>query len=128
MHRIGLCVGGSIMNSATGLTGSGSRDWVVQRLSAIVLALYTVVVLGWLIYNSCNNSLDYENWYGFMMTLPMKIFSLITILAFATHAWIGMWTVFTDYINSSVGLRLVLQATTVISILIVLFWGVQIFW
>lgn len=116
------------MNSATGLTGSGSRDWVVQRLSAIVLALYTVVVLGWLIYNSCNNSLDYENWYGFMMTLPMKIFSLITILAFATHAWIGMWTVFTDYINSSVGLRLVLQATTVISILIVLFWGVQIFW
>jgi succinate dehydrogenase hydrophobic anchor subunit len=28
------------MDSATGLTGSGSRDWVVQRLSAIVLAVW----------------------------------------------------------------------------------------
>jgi succinate dehydrogenase / fumarate reductase, membrane anchor subunit len=116
------------MNSATGLTGSGSRDWVVQRLSAIVLALYTVVVLGWIIYHSINQTLDYMGWYGFMMTLPMKIFSLISILAFATHAWIGMWTVFTDYINSSVGLRLLLQASTVISILVVVLWGIQIFW
>jgi succinate dehydrogenase hydrophobic anchor subunit len=33
------------MKSATGLTGSGSRDWYIQRVSAVVLAVYTVVVL-----------------------------------------------------------------------------------
>ncbi len=33
------------MKSATGLTGSGSRDWFIQRVSAVVLAAYTVVLL-----------------------------------------------------------------------------------
>ncbi len=116
------------MKSATGLTGSGSRDWIVQRVSAIVLAVYTIVVFGWVLCHSLNHTLDYASWYGFMMTLPMKIFSLLAILSLAAHAWIGMWTIFTDYINSSVGLRLVLQTATVISIVVFVLWGVQIFW
>ncbi len=37
------------MKSATGLTGSGSRDWFIQRISAVVLAVYTVVVFGWIL-------------------------------------------------------------------------------
>ena len=37
------------MKSATGLTGSGSRDWFIQRVSAVVLAVYTVVILGWIL-------------------------------------------------------------------------------
>lgn len=36
------------MKSATGLTGSGSRDWFIQRVSAVVLAAYTVVLFGWI--------------------------------------------------------------------------------
>jgi len=122
------------MKSATGLTGSGSRDWVVQRMSAIVLAVYTVVVLGWILCHSGTQTLDYAHWYGFMMTLPMKLFSLVAIVSIAGHAWVGMWTVFTDYITEShagsaaVGLRLVLQAATIISIFVFVFWGIQIFW
>jgi len=115
------------MKSATGLTGSGSRDWVVQRISAIVLAAYTLVVLGWLLCHSLSHQLDYAHWYGFMMTKPMKLFSLLTILSLAGHAWVGIWTVFTDYVNA-VGVRLVLQAATVLAIIVFLFWGVQIFW
>lgn len=59
------------MNSATGLTGSGSRDWYVQRVSAVVLAAYTVVMFGWIL---CHSGFGYEQWAGFMMTLPMKVF------------------------------------------------------
>ena len=58
------------MKSATGLTGSGSRDWYIQRVSAVVLAAYTVVLFGWIL---CNG-FGYEQWFGFMLTLPMKIF------------------------------------------------------
>lgn len=54
------------MKSATGLTGSGSRDWFVQRISAVVLAVYTVVVFGWILLNG---GFNYEQWYGFMMTV-----------------------------------------------------------
>lgn len=119
------------MKSATGLTGSGSRDWVVQRISAVVLAAYTVVVLGWIILNP---AFGYEQWYGFMMTTPMKIFSLLAVTSLAGHAWIGMWTVFTDYVTtrqmgpSANALRLVLQAAMVIAVFVFTVWGIQIFW
>lgn len=111
------------IKSATGLTGSGSRDWILQRISAVVLAVYSIVVVGFFLFNDVN----FEVWQGFMMSLPMKLFSLVVILSLVFHAWVGMWTVFTDYVKSS-GLRLVLQAAVIIAVLVYLFWGVMIFW
>lgn len=110
------------MKSATGLTGSGSRDWVVQRISAVVLAAYALVMLAWFV----THTPTFELWRGFMLSLPMRLFSLLAILALVGHAWVGMWTVFTDYIKSS-GLRFVLQAAMIIAILVYLLWGVMIF-
>ncbi len=116
--------------SATGLTGSGVRDWIVQRISAVILAVYSVVILGYFAFADVN----YESWHCFMSSLPMKLFSLVSILALAGHAWVGIWTIFTDYITvSKLGkfassLRLVLQALMIISIFTFLFWGVMIFW
>lgn len=111
------------VKSATGLTGSGSRDWILQRISAVVLAFYAVVVIGFFLFNQ----VDYNAWHGFMMSLPMKLFSLVAILSLVFHAWVGMWTVFTDYVKSS-GLRIVLQAAVIVAVLVYLFWGVMIFW
>ncbi|MGP9688545.1 succinate dehydrogenase, hydrophobic membrane anchor protein [Psychrobacter sp. AOP22-C1-C5] len=117
--------------SATGLTGSGSRDWIVQRISAVVLAVYSVVLLGFFLTHS---NVTYVEWSSFMTSLPMRLFSLVTILALAGHAWVGMWTVFTDYITSgkmgesAPRLRLVLQTLMIIAILVFLFWGIMIFW
>ncbi|SPX86990.1 succinate dehydrogenase, hydrophobic membrane anchor protein [Moraxella ovis] len=111
------------VKSATGLTGSGSRDWILQRISAVVLAVYAVVLIGFFLFNQ----VDYNAWHGFMMSLPMKLFSLVAILSLVFHAWVGMWTVFTDYVKSS-GLRIVLQAAVIIAVLVYLFWGVMIFW
>lgn len=113
----------SSIKSATGLTGSGSRDWVLQRISAVVLAIYSLVIVGFFLFND----VTYETWHPFMMSLPMKLFSLVAILSLVFHAWVGMWTVFTDYVKSS-GLRLVLQSAVIIAILFYLFWGVMIFW
>lgn len=111
------------IKSATGLTGSGSRDWIMQRISAVVLAVYSIVVVGFFLFNDVN----FEAWQGFMMSLPMKLFSLVAVLSLVAHAWVGMWTVFTDYVKSS-GLRLVLQSLVIIAVLVYLFWGVMIFW
>ncbi|MDO4699770.1 MAG: succinate dehydrogenase, hydrophobic membrane anchor protein [Moraxella sp.] len=111
------------MKSATGLTGSGVRDWVLQRISAVVLAVYSLVIVGFFLFND----VTYESWRAFMMCLPMKLFSLVAILSLVFHAWVGMWTVFTDYVKSS-GLRLLLQSAVIVTILLYLFWGVMIFW
>lgn len=116
--------------SATGLTGSGSRDWIMQRISAVVLAVYSVVLLAFFLLNR----VDFLAWHGFMMSLPMRLFSLVAILALSAHAWVGMWTVLTDYITtnklgkSAPALRLALQSAIIIAILVYLFWGVMIFW
>ncbi|HJH09622.1 MAG TPA: succinate dehydrogenase, hydrophobic membrane anchor protein [Psychrobacter pasteurii] len=112
------------MKSATGLTGSGSRDWIMQRISAVVLAVYAVVMVAFFLFNG---SVGYEQWVMFIMSMPMRLLSLLAIVALAVHAWVGMWTVFTDYIKST-GLRIVLQAAMIIAILVYLFWGVMIFW
>ncbi|WP_343683023.1 succinate dehydrogenase, hydrophobic membrane anchor protein [Acinetobacter baylyi] len=119
------------MKSATGLTGSGSRDWFIQRISAVVLAVYTVVIFGWILFHG---GFSYEQWSGFMMTLPMKILSLLAILSLAAHAWIGMWQVFTDYVTtrqmgpSASGLRLVLTSAVILAVFVFAIWGIQIFW
>ncbi len=119
------------MKSATGLTGSGSRDWFLQRVSAVILALYTVVVFGWIL---CHPHFDFQAWYGFMMTLPMKIFSLLAIVSLAAHAWVGLWTVFTDYITTRAmgavanSLRIVLLSAMIIAVFVFTVWGIQIFW
>ena len=34
------------MNSATNIGRSGIQDWIIQRVSAYVLALYTLFLLG----------------------------------------------------------------------------------
>lgn len=119
------------IKSATGLTGSGSRDWIVQRISAVVLAVYSVVLLGFFLIHG---DVTYFEWSSFMTSLPMRLFSLVAVLALAGHAWVGMWTVFTDYITSgkmgesAPRLRLVLQTLMIIAILVFLFWGIMIFW
>jgi succinate dehydrogenase / fumarate reductase membrane anchor subunit len=119
------------IKSATGLTGSGSRDWIIQRISAAVLAVYSVIILGFFL---THGNVNFYEWSNFMTSLPMRLFSLVTILALAGHAWVGMWTVFTDYITTgklgsgAAGLRLVLQSLMIIAILVFLFWGIMIFW
>ena len=119
------------VKSATGLTGSGSRDWIVQRLSAVVLTFYSLVMLGFFL---THGHVSYIEWVNFMMSLPMRLFSLVAIIALAGHAWVGMWTVFTDYItkgklgSKASAIRLLLQAAMIIAILVYLFWGIMIFW
>lgn len=112
------------MKSATGLTGSGVRDWIIQRISAVILAVYSIVLLGFIV---CNSDMTYDAWHAFMTSLPMKVLSLLSVLALVGHAWVGMWTIFTDYVKSNV-LRFLLQAAMIIAVLVYAIWGIDIFW
>ena len=112
------------IKSATGLTGSGTRDWIVQRISAVILAVYSVVLLGFFL---THGNVSFIEWSAFMTSLPMRLFSLVAIVALAGHAWVGLWTVLTDYVKSG-SMRLILQALMVAALLVYVFWGIMIFW
>lgn len=119
------------MKSATSLTRSGMTDWLVQRVSAVILAVYTVYLFGWI---ACQPSVDYATWHAFMTNTPMQIFTFLALLSFVGHAWIGMWTVTTDYMtvrqmgDKANVLRLLAQMAMAIALIVVVVWGIQIIW
>lgn len=120
-----------MMKSATSFSRSGLSDWLVQRVSAVILALYFVVVLGYIV---CHGDLSYTDWHGFMTSTLMRVFNLLALLALAGHAWVGIWTVLTDYITvrqigpAATFWRLILQVGMGLSIFVFVVWGIQIFW
>ena len=102
-----------MVTNVTSLTRSGLSDFVVQRVSAVIIGLYTFCVLGFfLIYPDVTR----DQLLAYLGGMPMKVFSTVTVLATAAHAWIGMWTVGTDYIRDhyfgkhSTAFRMVYQA------------------
>lgn len=117
--------------SATSFSRSGVSDWLAQRVSAYILAAYFFVIVGFLL---CNPGLEYAQWNEFMGCNAMRIFTLAALLALAAHAWVGMWTVFTDYVTElqmgakATIIRLVLQTGMVAGIFVYVVWGIQILW
>ena len=87
-----------MVTNITSLGRSGLSDWLMQRVSAVVLALYTVFMVAYLLFNP---DLDYYAWTALFDQTWMRIFSLLAFISLAAHAWIGLWTVTTDYLTSS---------------------------
>jgi len=82
-----------MVKSATSLTRSGLSDFLLQRVTAIVLGLYTVCVVGFLVVTP---GVSYEQWLAYQGSGAMRLFSTLAVLATAGHAWVGMWTIGTD--------------------------------
>lgn len=120
-----------MVTSATSLGRNGLYDWLIQRVTAVLLGVYTVVVLGFLLLNP---ELDYGAWRAFMSSLPMQIANTLMLLSVAAHGWVGLWTVVTDYLTSrqlggaATGIRLVVEAALALALLVYLLWGLVMIW
>lgn len=110
--------------SITSLGRSGLYDWMVQRVTALVLAAYTVFMLAYLV---CTPEATYEQWSGLFQQTWMRIFTLLAILSLAAHAWVGLWTISTDYLKST-GVRFIFQAVCGVVMFAYVVWGVQVIW
>jgi succinate dehydrogenase / fumarate reductase membrane anchor subunit len=102
----------------------GLKDWLVQRVSAIVMALYTLIVLGAFLTRT---DASYEGWAGLFAQQWFKIATFVTFLALFYHAWVGMRDIWMDYVKS-VGLRLALQVATLLWLIGCAGWAAQILW
>ena len=113
-----------MVTNITNFGRSGLSDWLIQRVSAIILMLYTIFMVGYLLLTP---DIDYLTWRGLFDQTWMRIFSLLAFLSLAAHAWIGLWTVVTDYIKPT-GMRFAIQIAIILAIFIFLVWGVQVLW
>lgn len=102
----------------------GLRDWLAQRITAALMALYTLAVL---VQVLLPGELGYERWSGIFAAQWMKVLTFVVVVALAYHVWVGMRDVWMDYVKP-VGARLVLQVFTLAWLLGCAGWAVQVLW
>ena len=113
------------------LTRSGLSDYVVQRATAFILTIYTVWVLGFFLLTP---EITYTILVGFFSSAPMQIASTLAVLSTVAHAWIGMWTIGTDYLleahvgSYSTVIRFAYQAACLLALFIYLVWAFRLVW
>ena len=103
----------------------GLRDWLSQRVTAVIMGLFTLVVLAQVIFS--RGPIGYEKWAGIFAAQWMKVLTFAVVLALMWHAWVGMRDVFMDYIKPVV-LRLALQVFTIVWLTACAGWAIQVLW
>jgi succinate dehydrogenase / fumarate reductase membrane anchor subunit len=112
-----------MVSNVTSLTGKGLRDWLIQRFTAIVLGIYAISMIA---FWFSHTPMDYSSWHHFYACTWIKVLNLVVLLSLVLHAWIGLWTITTDYIKCT-RLRLTIQALICLILLGLFFWGILVF-
>lgn len=102
----------------------GIRDWLVQRVSALVMAAYSLLFVAVLIV--CSPS-DYDQWRELFAPTWMRLATFVFFLSLLWHAWIGMRDILMDYVKPA-GLRLGLEAAVALTLVAYGGWAIQILW
>jgi len=102
----------------------GLRDWLAQRVTAIIMAVYTLILL---VRFLLAKNISYEGWVGIFSEQWFRLATLVVFLALFYHAWVGVRDIWMDYIKP-VALRLFLQVATIVWLVACAFWAVQILW
>ncbi|MEW5249587.1 succinate dehydrogenase, hydrophobic membrane anchor protein [Microbulbifer sp. 2201CG32-9] len=120
-----------MVTTVTSFGRSGTFDWLYQRVTAVVLVAYTLFIVGFI---ALSDGFGYGSWSALFSQLWMRIFSLVALISTVVHAWIGLWSVLTDYItNRMLGpkatvLRVLAQMLLGAVAVIYVVWGIEILW
>ena len=102
----------------------GLRDWLAQRITAVVMAAY---MAGFLCVWVSRQPVTYEAWKALFAQGWMRVATLLFAFSLAWHAWVGVRDILMDYVQPA-GLRLSLQVGTLLVIASYVGWTIQILW
>ena len=103
---------------------SGTGDWLLQRLTAVVMALYTVglvVCLAW------HAPATYAEWKSILSGTFVRLTTMLFIAALLYHAWVGLRDILMDYLRAT-GIRLTAQFVVGLVLVSYLIWSAAILW
>lgn len=103
----------------------GLRDWLAQRITAALMAAFTLVVLAQVIFTS--GPIGYDEWAGIFASQWMKFLTFTTILCLLYHAWVGIRDIWMDYIKP-LGLRIALHVASLVWLIGCAGWAIQALW
>lgn len=99
-------------------------DWILQRVTAAVMALYTPVVV---IAAICCKPEGYAGWKSFFSSGAIKVATLIFVAALLYHAWVGIRDILIDYVKPD-AVRLLGIIAVAAALVGYLGWAVRILW
>ena len=102
----------------------GLRDWLSQRVTAALMALFTVAVIAQVLLPG---EMGYDKWAGMFSRQWMKVLTFVVIVSLLIHVWVGMRDIWMDYVKPMV-LRLALQVFTLVWLVGCAGWAVQVLW
>ncbi|HOX69601.1 MAG TPA: succinate dehydrogenase, hydrophobic membrane anchor protein [Burkholderiaceae bacterium] len=102
----------------------GLRDWLSQRVTAAVMALFTLAVIVQILLPG---EMGYDKWAGIFSQQWMKVLTFVVIVSLLYHVWVGMRDVWMDYVKP-VGIRLALQVFTIVWLVGCAGWAIQVLW
>jgi succinate dehydrogenase / fumarate reductase membrane anchor subunit len=120
-----------MVTQVASMSRNGVSDWIIQRVSALVLAAYTLFIFGFVVLNP---DMDFRTWSGFFDNTFTQVFTMLAVLSLSVHSWIGMWTIGSDYLREhtlglrATTLRFIYQISCVLTIAAYLIWGINILW
>lgn len=102
----------------------GLRDWLAQRITAVVMAAYTLFFTAYLLLQP---AINYDRWLALFTNNAVRSFTLLFLLCLFYHAWIGMRDIVMDYVKPA-GVRLVIHVAVILALILYMIWSVQILW
>ena len=102
----------------------GLRDWLSQRVTAALMALFTLAVI---VQVLLPGQMGYDKWAGIFSRQWMKVLTFVAIVSLLMHVWVGMRDVWMDYVKP-VALKLALQVFTIVWLVACAGWAIQVLW
>jgi succinate dehydrogenase / fumarate reductase membrane anchor subunit len=102
----------------------GLRDWLSQRVSAVVMTLYTVLLLGIVLWHG---GLDYATWRELFAGNAFRIATFLFMVALLIHCWVGVRNILMDYAKP-LSVRLTLQIVVICVLIAYSGWTIQVLW
>ena len=109
----------------------GILDFVLQRLTAVVLGIYVIHLV---VVIAINDGVSYSSLKVYFSSPYVLVLTSLVAISFIVHAWIGMWTVGTDYLVSRTKgaetplIRQVYNIVIAIALLSYLIWILYMIW
>ncbi len=113
-----------MVTNVTSLTGNGLKDWWIQRATALYFLMYSLFLFVYLL-GHCH--LNFTQWQDLFDNTGFKVATIIALFSLTLHAWIGIWTVTTDYLKCTV-IRFSLQLAVMLFLLAQFVYGLMIVW
>ena len=110
------------MNRVTVGAHYGLKDWLAQRVTALVMLAYTLLFLVvW------PRPMSAAAWKALFAQGWMRFATFLLVASVLIHAWIGMRNVWMDYVKPT-GARLAVQVATILWLAGCAGWAMQILW